>query len=138
MKIYSKLSNKIKNNKNKVRTALSIVLLALGLKYGNGNNKIPINWSSNGNQEAIKEQNFFKRDTLTKDTNDKLIKTGYGLLISKKNISQGSKSALEIRSGDLGKSGPGAQAKSDALKNGKAGKLSSTSSIISGAEALVP
>lgn len=52
--------------------------------------------------------------------------------------SEYSKSALEIRSGELGKSGPGPRAKADARRNVKAGKYSSGSTIIPGADALVP
>ena len=49
------------------------------------------------------------------------------------------KSALEIRSGDLGKgSSPGSRAKADARRNAQAGKFSSGSTIIPGADGFVP
>ena len=57
---------------------------------------------------------------------------------SKYRISEGSKSALGIRSSDLGKSGPGPRAKADARRNAKAGKHSSGSTIIPGAIELIP
>ena len=53
--------------------------------------------------------------------------------------SEALKSALEIRGGDLGKgSSPGSRAKADARRNAKAGKYSSGSTVIPGADALVP
>ena len=55
------------------------------------------------------------------------------ILIGNQPISEGSKSALTIRSGDLGKSGPGARAKADARRNAK----SSGSTIIPGANGFV-
>ena len=49
------------------------------------------------------------------------------------------KSVLEIRSGDLGKgSSPGSRAKADAHRNVQAGKFSSGSTIIPGANGFVP
>ena len=60
---------------------------------------------------------------------------GFGILIGNQPISEDSKSALIIRSGDLGKSGTGARAKADALRNAKAGKFSFGSTLIPGANA---
>lgn len=73
----------------------------------------------------------------------KTIKTGSGYVIKIQNQqnkpSEALKSTLEIRSGDLGKgSSPGSRAKADARRNAKAGKYSSGSTIIPGADALVP
>ena len=49
------------------------------------------------------------------------------------------KSTLEIHCGDLGKlSSPGSRAKADARRNAQAGKYSSKSSVIPGANAFVP
>lgn len=53
----------------------------------------------------------------------------------KEPISQGSKAALQIRSGDFSKTGPGARARADAAK---AGKVSSGSALIPGANGFVP
>jgi len=53
--------------------------------------------------------------------------------------SEALKLALEIRSGDLGKgSSPGSRAKADARRNAQAGKFSSGSTIIPGADGFVP
>ena len=52
--------------------------------------------------------------------------------------SEALKSALKIRSGDSSKTGPGARAKADARRNAKAGKYSSGSTIILGADGFVP
>ena len=68
----------------------------------------------------------------------KVIKTGSGVLIGNKRISENSKSALGIRNGDLGKSGPGPKEKSDARRNAKAGKYSSGSTIVTGVDAFRP
>ena len=52
--------------------------------------------------------------------------------------SEALKSALKTRSGDSSKTGPGARAKADARRNAKAGKYSSGSTIIPGADGFVP
>ena len=48
--------------------------------------------------------------------------------------SEALKSALKIRSRDSSKTGPGARARADARRNAKAGKYSSGSTIIPGAD----
>ncbi len=78
------------------------------------------------------------QESLSHKSSSHWIKTGSGVLIGNKQISESSKSALKIRSGELGKSGPGPRAKADARRNAKAGKYSSVSTIITGADALVP
>ena len=137
MKLYSKLAAKIRNNKTRIKKAGGIGIMALGFRYGSIN-QIPTNLSSNSTQQIEKVQNFVEEDMQAVNTDGKVIKTGSGVLITNKRISEGSKSALVIRSGDLGKSGPGPRAKSDARRNAKAGKYSSGSTIITGADALVP
>ena len=149
MKIYSKLLRKIRNNKTRVKKAIGIVTVAIGLRYGKINS-IPTNLLSNSNQQVEQVQNYVEedmqvinRDNRVKDglshkSSSYLIKTGSGILIGNQQISEGSKSALIIRSGDLGKSGPGPRAKADALRNAKAGKFSSGSTIIPGANGFVP
>ena len=137
MKIYSKLFAKIRNNKTRIKKTVGIVTMALGFRYGSINS-IPTNLSSNSTQQIEKVQNFVEEDMQVVNTDGKVIKTGSGVLIGNKRISEGSKSALGIRSGDLGKSGPGPRAKADARRNAKAGKYSSGSTIIPGADALVP
>lgn len=53
--------------------------------------------------------------------------------------SEALKSALEMRSGDLGKgSSPGSRAKADARRNAQAVKFSSGSTIIPGADGFLP
>ena len=138
MKIYSKLVAKIRNNKPRIKKAVGIGIMALGFRYGSIN-PIPTNMSSDSTQQIEKVQNFVEEDMQVVNTDGKVIKTGSGVLISNKRISEGSKYALGIRSGDhLGKTGPGPRAKADASRNVKAGKYSSGSTIIPGADALVP
>ena len=134
MKTYSKLIVKIRNNKTRIKKALVIGLMALKFRYG-GISSIPLTWQSNSTQEIEKVRNFVEEDTQVVNTDGKVIKMGSRVLISNKRISEGSKSALGIRSGALDKCGPGARAKADARRNAKAGKYSSGSTIIPGADA---
>ena len=67
------------------------------------------------------------KDALSHKSSSHLIKTGSGILIGNQQISEGSKSALRIRSGDLGKSGPGARANAGVRRTGQT--ASSGSSI---------
>ena len=90
--------------------------------------------SSNSTQQVEQVHNYVEEEILVTNTDGKVIKTGSGILIGNQPISEGSKSALTIRSGDLGKSGPGARAKADARRNAK----SSGSTIIPGANGFVP
>lgn len=137
MKIYSKLLGKIRNNKARIKKTIGIGTLALGLRYGSIN-PIPTNLSSNFTQQIEKVQNFVEEDMPVVNTDGKVIETGSGILIGNQPIFEGSKSALIIRSGDLGKSGPGARAKADVRRNAKAGKFSSGSTVIPGANGFVP
>ena len=137
MKIYSKLVAKIRNNKNRIKKAGGIGIMALRIRYGSINS-IPTNLSSNSTQQIEKVQNFVEQDMQVVNTDGKVIQTGSGVLISNKRISEGSKSALGIRSGDSSKTGPGARAKTDARRNAKAGKYSSGSTIVTGVDAFRP
>ena len=149
MKIYSKLLGKIRKNKTRVKKAVGIVTIAVGFRYGRINS-ISTNLSSNSTQQVEQVHNYVEegmqginadgkvKDALSHKSSGHLIKTGSGILIGNQQISEGSKSALIIRSGDLGKSGPGARAKADAGRNAKAGKFSSGSTIIPGANGFVP
>ena len=137
MKIYSKLGAKIRNNKTRIKNAVGIVTVAVGLRYGKINS-IPTSLSSNSTQQVERLHSYVEEDIQVINTNRKVIKTGSGILISNQQIFEGSKSALEVRGGDFRKSGPGARAKADARRNPKAGKYSSGSTIIPGADALVP
>lgn len=78
------------------------------------------------------------KDGFIHKSSSHLIKTGSGILIGNQQISESSKSALIIHSGDLGKSEPGARAKNNACRNAKAGKYSSGSTLIPGTDALLP
>lgn len=138
MKIYSKLLSKIQNNKARVKKVVGIVSVAVGLRYGKIN---PISASlwSNSTQQVEQVQNYVEEDIQVIDTDGKVIKTGSVILIGNQQISEGSKSALIIRSGDgdLGKSksGPGARAKAAARRNFN---KKSGSSIIPGASGYTP
>lgn len=137
MKIYSGFLSKIRNNKAKVKNVVGIVSVAVGLRYGKINS-IPTSLSSNSTQQVERLHSYVEEDIQVINTNSKVIKTGSGILISNQQISEGSKSALEVRCGDFRKSGPGARAKADARRNAKAGKYSSGSTIIPGTDALLP
>lgn len=148
MRIYSKLLAKIRNNKTRIKKAVGIGTMALGLRYGSINS-IPTNLSSNSTQQVEQVHNEDMQmqvintddkvqEGLSHKSSSLLIKTGSGILIGNQQISEGSKSTLRIRSGDLGKSGPGPRAKADARRNAKAGKFSSGSTIIPGADGFVP
>lgn len=145
MKIYSKLLGKIRNNKVRIKKIISIVTLALGLRYGK-NNPIPTNLPSNSTQQIERVDTFVEEHTqdgkvqegLSHKSSSRLIKTGSEVLIGNKRISEYSKFALEIRSGELGKSDPGPRAKADARRNAQAGKSSLDSTVIPGANGFVP
>lgn len=138
MKIYSKLGAKIRNNKTRIKNAVGIVTVAVGLRYGKINSAPTSCLSSNYTQEVERLDNYVEEDIQVINTNSKVIKTGSGILISNQQISEGSKSALEVRCGDSRKSGPGARAKADCRRNMKAGKFSSGSTLISGASGYTP
>jgi hypothetical protein len=152
MKIYSKLLGKIRNNKTRVKKAVGTVTIAVGLRY-DSINSIPTNLSSNSTKQVEQVHNYVEEDMQVINTDGKVkdglsqkssshfIKTGSGAVIEIRTSVQPSealKSALEVRCGDLGKSGPGARAKADASRNAKAGKFSSGSTIIPGASGYVP
>ena len=88
---------------------------------------IPTNLSSNSTQQVERLENYVKED-IDMQVDVKVIKTGSGILIGNQQISEGSKSALIIRSGDLGKSGPGPRAKADARANAGVRKTGQTAS----------
>ena len=132
MKVYCKVLSKIRNNKAKLKKVVGIVTVAFGLRYGKINS-IPTNLSSNSTQQVEQVNNFVEEDMQVINTDGKVIKTGSGILISNQQISEGSKSALEVRCGDFRKSGPGARAKADARRNFNKG-----SGIIPGASGYTP
>lgn len=146
--MYFKLLGKIKNTKIKTRAkkAFGIVAMAVLLRYGS-TNSIATNLSSNSTQQVEQVENYVEEDMqvlntdgdgLSHKSSSHLIQTGSVILIGNKEISEGSKSALKIRSGEFSKSGPGARAKADARRNAKDGKFSSGSTIIQGANGFVP
>jgi hypothetical protein len=145
MKIYSKLLGKIRKNKARIKKIIGILTLAVVIRYGSINSS-PTNLPSNSTQQIERVDTFVEEHTqdgkvqegLSHKSSSRLIKTGSGVLIGNKRISEYSKSALEIRSGELGKSGPGPRAKADARRNAQAGKSSSGSTIIPGADGFVP
>ena len=90
MKLYSKLAAKIRNNKTRIKKAGGIGIMALGFRYGSIN-QIPTNLSSNSTQQIEKVQNFVEEDMQAVNTDGKVIKTGSGVLITNKRISEGFK-----------------------------------------------
>ena len=145
MKIYYKILGKIRNNKARIKKTIGILTLGVGIRYGRINSS-PTNFSSNSTQQIERVNTFVEEHTqdgkvqegLSHKSSSRLIKTGSGLLIGNKRISEDSKSELEIRGGELGKSGPGPRAKADARRNAQAGKFSSSSTLIPGANGFVP
>jgi hypothetical protein len=141
--------NKIKSSVRK-RKVLTAIALILSLLFGKPRLSFSRSSSSNLDNQVVQERVIEERDMQVINTDGKvkdglsnkssshLIKTGSGILIGNQQISEGSKSALIIRSGNFGKNGPGARAKSDARRNAKAGKFSSGSTIIPDANGFVP
>ena len=148
MKNYAKLVRKIRNNKTIIKKAVSILtIIALGFRYGRINSS-PNNLPSNSTQQIERVDTFVEEHTqmkvdgkvqesLSHKSSSYLIKTGSGILIANKRISENSKSALGIRGDDLSKSAQGARVKADACRNAKAGKYSSGNTIIPGTDTLV-
>ena len=145
MKIYSKILRKIRNNKDRTKKTIGIFTLGVGIRYGSINSS-PINLPSNSTQQIQRVDNFVDEHTqdckvqegLSNKSSSRLTKTSSVVLIGNKLISKYSKSALEIRSGDLDKIGPGSRAKADARRNAQARKFSSGSTLIPGADGFVP
>ena len=137
-----------KNSSGKKRRIFASAILAGNLLFGNLK------------PNDLKTQNYSNATPLTQEkvilsqeeesnsfdpsyNSGKTIQTGSGYVIKIQNQqnqpSEALKSALEIRSGDLGKgSSPGSRAKADARRNAQAGKFSSGSTIIPGADGFVP
>lgn len=105
MTIYSKLLAKIRNNKTKVKKSIGIVTMAVGLRYGSIN-PISTNLSSNSTQQVEQVHNYVEEDVqvvntdgkvkdgLSRKSSSSLIKTGSGILIGNRQMSEGSKSDL--------------------------------------------
>ena len=125
MKIYSKLLGKIRKNKDRIKKTIGIFIVGVGIRSGSINSS-PTNLPSNSTQQIERVDTFGEehipddkvQEGLSHKSSGRLIKTGSGVLIGNKRISEHSKSALEIRNGGLGKSGPGPRAKADARKAG--------------------
>ena len=80
MKIASKLLGKIRNNKTRVKKAVGIVTVAVGLRYGTMNS-IPTNLSSNSTQQVEQVHNYVEEDMRVINTYGKVIKTDCVILI---------------------------------------------------------
>jgi hypothetical protein len=125
MKIYSKL---LRKNQARIKKTIGILTLGVGIRYGSINSS-PINLPSNSTQQIERVNTFVKehiqdgkvQEGLSHKSSSRLIRTGSGVLIGNKRISEGSKFAVEIRSGELGKGGPGPRAKADARRPSKFG-----------------
>ena len=87
MKIYSKLLSKIQNNKARVKKVVGIASVAVGLRYGKINS-IPTSLSSNSTQQVEQVQNYVEEDIQVIDTDGKVIKTGYVILIGNQEVYQ--------------------------------------------------
>ena len=145
----------IKPAVNVVKKTIAIFTFAVTLRYGS---RIPVEDLLDSpqvmkqtydsiekdeeqiNTNGLIENNLDQQNNLSSLNNLMKIKTGSGIFITNQEISEHSKSALEIRSGELGKgSSPGARAKADARANApKARKSRSGSTVIPGANGFVP
>ena len=143
MKVFFQKLRRVKKRKL-LSKSIGSVITAWTLKYGAMNSNvtnIPVDYSQT--TQPLKASYLDKNvENNTQSVDLIKLKTGSGtVLVGRKHqnqISEASKSALEVRCGDFRKSGPGARAKADARRNAKAGKYSSGSTIIPGADALVP
>ena len=148
----SKLSNFFnkRNHKNrkkhsgKKRRIFASAVLAGNFLFGNLKpNDLKTNPTPLSHEKVILNQEEESNSFDPSYNSGKTIQTGSGYVIKIQNQqnqpSEALKSALEIRSGDLGKgSSPGSRAKADARRNAQAGKFSSGSTIIPGADGFVP
>jgi len=134
-----------KNSSGKKRRIFASAVLAGNFLFGNlkPNDLKTQNYS---NATPLTQEKVILEESNSFDpsyNSGKTIQTGSGYVIKIQNQqnqpSEALKSALEIRSGDLGKgSSPGSRAKADARRNAQAGKFSSGSTIIPGADGFVP
>ena len=133
-----------KNSSGKKRKIFASAVLAGNLLFGNLK---PNDFKTQNYSNATpltQEKVILKSNSFDPSYNSgKTIQTGSGYVIKIQNQqtqpSEALKSALDIRSGDLGKgSSPGSRAKADARRNAQAGKFSSGSTIIPGADGYLP
>ena len=143
VKVFFQKLRRVKKRKL-LSKSIGLVITAWTLKYGAMNsNRInsvspPVDYSQT--TQPLKASYLDKNDT--QSVNLIKLKTGSGtVLVVRKHqnqTSEASKSALEVRCGDFRKSGAGGRAKADARRNARARKYSSGSTLIPGADALVP
>lgn len=130
------IKKKLNFYKSKLGKVLAIFIFSIGVRYY-FTNSLYRNSGSESDQSVERvtsQQSFFleeklinnKEEIFSQNCSTPLVVTGSSKIFCSQNISQSSKAALEIRSGDLNsKSGPGAKAKADAARNVKAGRYSS-------------
>lgn len=149
MKVFRKKLRRVKKRKL-LSKSIGLVITAWTLKYGamnsNGINRVSPQVDYSQNTQPLKAYYLDKldknvdNDTQSVDGIKLNIGSGTVLVVRKhqNQTSEALKSSLEVRGGDFRTAGPGARAKADARRNAKAGKYSLGSTIISGADALVP
>ena len=105
MKIYSKIVNKIRNNKQKLKKVSGIGMMALGFRY-RSINPIPINpnLSLNSIQQIEKVENTSGKRNLNNKSSSNLVQTNSRVVIEVQMSVPPSKaleSTLQIRSGNI-------------------------------------
>jgi hypothetical protein len=143
-----KFKDFLKKLKSKKREILMSGGLAWKLVFGQANVVSAQQYIFNSKSPVVQEKVILNQEEESNSfdasyNSGKTIQTGSGYVIKIQNQQnqppEALKSALEIRSGDLGKgSSPGSRAKADARRNAQAGKFSSGSSIIPGANGFLP
>jgi hypothetical protein len=119
-----------------MKKAFAAVVAGYAFRYG----RIDLNadlWA-NSDQHLETTYSYQEFTDGNQSVNSIRIKTGSGTILTTRKEQNQTSEALKVRSGDLGKSGPGSKAKADSRRNFKAGKFSSGSTIIQGANGFVP
>ena len=132
-------------NRQTIQKAIGLAVTAWTFRFGAiSSDPLPPDVSDGPYNQRLEEYSSYKKTEPDDESiNPIQVKTGSGAVIEIQNQQnqpfEALKSALEIRSGDLGKgSSPGSRAKADARRNAQAGKFSSGSTIIPGADGFVP
>jgi hypothetical protein len=140
MKAFLKKIAKVKKRRA-IKKAMAVGATVWTFKYGviNANTDLFVNYGQY-NQRLEAQYSSKKTETDDQSVNSIRFKTGSGAVIEiqkqQNKTPEALKSALTIRNGDLGKSGPGPRGKADARKNFKAKGWGST--ILPGVEGFLP
>jgi hypothetical protein len=118
-----------------IKKAFAAVVAGHAFRYGRRDLNADLLANSDQHLETTNSYQEFADGN--QSVNSIRIKTGSGIIVTTREKQNQTSEALKVRSGDLGKPGPGPRAKADSRRNFKAGKFSSGSSIIQGADGFV-